>query len=167
VLSTLVHLLCGFVLTTKLVAFMRYVYFIEGAVFVVMASVLAHLGGITAIIATSIACTCLFSLPYGIWRTQDYFKLSSCEILAEWMLPPMRFLLILGPLATIVWYASSRLDYPQQILLQTATVGCLSIILLLRYGLHQELKTEIRDRAPKRVRPVLTRVMAMQNRNPI
>jgi len=162
VLSTIVHSLCGFVLTTKAIRFMRYIYLLEGFVFVVLSNALAHFGGFSAIIAASIVCTCLFTLPYGIWRTGNFFGLSSRAMFREWIFPSLRLLLIFVPLGLVIWHLFSRFDYPKQILLVGGSLSFVGALLFLRYGLHKELKAEIHVRAPDRVRPMLASIMTGQ-----
>jgi len=160
VLSTIVHCLCGFVLTTKAVGFMRYIYFIEGAVFVATSSFLARFGGITTIIATSIICTCLFTLPYGIWRTQKYFSVPAREMPVDWLIPPLRLMLILTPTGAAVWYLCSRSTSITQLLAEASIVSCVGTLLFLRYGVHRDLKEEIRLRMPSSWRPLLGAIMS-------
>jgi O-antigen/teichoic acid export membrane protein len=65
VLSALVHSLCGFALTTKVVGFMKHIYVIEGVTFIVVGSYVAPVGGFAGLILTSVICTSLFTLPSG------------------------------------------------------------------------------------------------------
>ena len=139
---------------------MRYVYFIEGAVFVVTGSLLARLGGITAIITTSIACTCLFSLPYGIWRTRKYFVVPVREMPVDWLIPPLRLILILAPTGAAVWYLCVRLTPAMQLIVGGSILISVGTLLFLRYGMHRELKEELRIRTPSSWRPTLGAIMS-------
>lgn len=164
-LSTLVHCLCGFALTTKMVGFMRYIYFIEGVAFAVAGTLVAGFGGFTALILASIVCTSLFTLPYGIWRTIDYFRVPGREIIFDWMMPPIRLLLIFTPIAAALWYACLHFDPAMQVFIEIPILGCLGIVLLLRCGIHGELKEEISVRASPRFRRLLETIIGDKSKH--
>src|SRR6266446_355341 len=100
----LLHCHNSFVLLTKKIAFMRYVYFVEGSVYVISAFLVARSGGLPAIIACSVICSTLFSGAYGVWRIADFFKLSIREVGLEWLAPMARVLgLYVLPAAGLWW----------------------------------------------------------------
>jgi hypothetical protein len=160
VLSTFVHCLCGFVLTTKVIGFMRYIYFIEGTVFVIISSLVARFGGITAIIVTSIICTCLFTLPYGIWRTRKHFAVSAREMPGDWLIPPLRLITIVAPVGAAVWYLCRGFAPAMQLVIGNSVLALLGGFVFLRFGIHRELKQEIRTRTPTFWRPTLIAIMS-------
>ena len=141
---------------------MKYIYFIEGIVFVIVGSLVARVGGMTAIIATSIVCTSLFTLPYGIWRTRSYFSVSAREMPFAWVIPPLRLLLVLAPIGAAVWYSCAQLGLKTQLIAGIPILGSVGTVLLLRLGIHRELKDEIRDRAPASWRPALGAIMSVR-----
>jgi O-antigen/teichoic acid export membrane protein len=155
ILSALVHCHCGLPGITKQIGFMRYIYFIEGSIYVVTASLLAHRGGFAAVISASMLCTSLFSLPYGIWRTSDYFSIPSHEVIIRWLKPSIRLLLLLVPIGGAIFLASLRLNPAPRFLLQVLTIALLGMFLLLRVGVHQDLRHEISRRAPAPLRRLL------------
>src|ERR1051325_1220332 len=76
IVMAILHCHNSFALLTKKVGFMRYVYFVEGLVFVSAALLFAKWGGLPAIIVCSIVCSSLFSGAYGVWRISHHFKVS-------------------------------------------------------------------------------------------
>jgi O-antigen/teichoic acid export membrane protein len=155
IISALVHCHCSLPVITKQIGFMRYIYFIEGLVYVVTASFLAQIGGFAAVISASILCTSLFSLPYGIWRTSDYFGIPSREVIMGWLKPSIWLLLFLIPIGAVVLVLFLHLNAAARLLLQTSTIACLGMLLFLHVGVHQELRREISSRAPPSLRRLL------------
>ena len=82
-----------FVLLTKQIHFMRYVYFLEGMIFVALAFLVARRGGLPAIIGCSIVCSTVFSGAYGIWRISRFFEISFHEVALVWLRPMLKVLL--------------------------------------------------------------------------
>jgi len=145
-----------FVLVTKRVGFMRYVYFVEGVVFVIAAFLTAKHGGLPAIIICSFICSALFSGAYGVWRTSRYFELSLGEVGLRWMRPMGRMLLLLAPLALAVWWLFKGVEGPLiRLGLHVLISGSIGFYLFLRYGLPGTFQKELLQRAPKRINPLL------------
>ena len=87
IVLAVLHCHSAFVLITKKIGFMRYVYFVEGVVFVFLSLLVAREGGLPAIIACSIVCSTAFSGAYGVWRISRYFGFSFGEVALGWLRP--------------------------------------------------------------------------------
>jgi O-antigen/teichoic acid export membrane protein len=159
VVSAVQHCHNVFVLLTKKIGFMRYVFFVEGLVFVTAALFVARRGGLPAMILCSIVCSTVFSGAYGIWRISRYFSLPIREVALTWLAPMTRVLLLFTPVAVATWWASQHLEHPMSRLALNASIGgSVGLFLFLRYGLSLELQTELLQRAPKALNPVLRRL---------
>jgi hypothetical protein len=138
---------------------MRYIYFLEGGVFVTAAMLTSKWGGLPAIIICSIVCSILFSGAYGIWRISDYFDLQPVEVSLRWLAPMGRVLALFGPIAFGCWWLFRGL---QPELVRLAIYALFSAVaglyILLRYGLAPTFQRELLQRAPKKVNPILRRV---------
>jgi O-antigen/teichoic acid export membrane protein len=156
ILSTSMRVQTGLAGQTKRFGFLRFVYFLEGAVFVVATLLLQARGGITGMLLLSIACTALFSFPYGLFRTQRYFSLRWRRLL-EWHYPALVLFAWTVPVAALVWWFAKDLPLPLQLGINGGVVGLWTFWGLLRHGLNQPLKFEMMSRAPGWVRPVLIR----------
>src|SRR5205814_1777238 len=73
-----------FVIYTKRIGFMRYVYFLEGIVFVTAALFLSKVFGLVGLIVASIVCSICFSGAYGVWRVSRYFQVASTTVAFTW-----------------------------------------------------------------------------------
>jgi O-antigen/teichoic acid export membrane protein len=133
--------------STKRFGFLRFVFLVEGLAFVGL-TLLAHgRGGVTMMLAFSVLCTMLFSFPYGLWRTREYFALGWRE-LAAWCLPTWQLTWRLVPVAAAVWWLAR--DWPPRWQLATCFVlpGIWGTMVFLRHGLNPSLRVEIIERMP-------------------
>jgi O-antigen/teichoic acid export membrane protein len=159
IISALVHCHNSFVMITKRIGFMRYVYFVEGVIFAAAAILTARWGGMAGVILCSITCSILFSGAYGIWRVSGYFGLPVREVAYGWLQPALKVMFSFGPLALACWWALRGVESPMVRLALNGLVGSAAgSYLFLRYGLPRELKKELIERAPERFNPILRRV---------
>lgn len=144
-----------FVLITKRVAFMRYVYFIEGVVFVTTALLAAPRGGLPAVIACSVVCSALFSGAYGVGRVSKHFKLPVREVALVWMTPMLKVLACFLPVALAAGWAMR--GFAPEICLAVFVALCAppGLYLFLRFGISTTFQMELLQRAPKRINPLL------------
>jgi O-antigen/teichoic acid export membrane protein len=150
----------GQVMNTKKLGFLRYVYFVEGVVFIGMASWLARQGGFASMLMTSIVCSLCFSGTYGLWRTMGYFNLSLREVLWNWLLPALKLLILLAPWAAAVYYALQGQPEWWRLAGNTLLVGLPGLYLLLRLGIPRPMREEISRRVPRRYSPVVRLLFA-------
>ena len=145
----------GLVGQAKAFGALRYIFFLEGILFVGLALGILRWGGITAMIGLSIVATSLVSYPYGIWRTVRFFNLSWREVAFAWVAPAARTLAVLGPLGCLGWWLVR--DWPPTFALAFLLVGLGGIgsYVLLRWGLETELQRELTSRCPGRLRTYL------------
>jgi O-antigen/teichoic acid export membrane protein len=149
----------GFVGVTKDIRFARWIFLVEGVVFVVLASFVARWAGLAGIIGCSAVCTICISGAYGMRRSCEYFAIPWTEPGWNWLKPLGRTLLGLVPLAVAVWWLTEPLAEWQRMLLRGVLLGSLGSCLLLRYGLPIELKRELIQRLPESVGRWMRRVM--------
>ena len=156
IVMAILHCHNCFVLVTKRVGFMRYVYFVEGVVFVTAAFLTAKHGGLPAIIICSFICSTLFSGAYGVWRTSRYFDLTITEVGLVWMRPMIRMLAFLVPMALLVWWLFKSAESPLvRLALHLLISASFGFYLFLRYGLPDTFQKELLQRAPRGINPLL------------
>jgi O-antigen/teichoic acid export membrane protein len=158
IIMAILHCHNCFVLLTKKIGFMRYVYFIEGLLFVTLAMLTAT-GGFPMVIACSLLCSTAFSGAYGVWRISNYFALPLREVGLHWLAPMARMLVLFVPVAIAIWWLCDRIT-PLTVRLACHALlgGGIGVCLLLRYGLSRSFQRELLQRAPKGINPLLRRV---------
>jgi O-antigen/teichoic acid export membrane protein len=100
-----------FVVLTKKLGAMRYVFCLEGLVFVSAALLTVRWGGLPAMILCSIVCSTCLSGAWGLWRVSRYFEVPIREIAFGWLAPMAKVLVLFIPAALIIWWASDRLNW--------------------------------------------------------
>ena len=148
----------SFVGMTKKFAAMRYVYFLEGSLFVGLSMLVARAGGPPAILGCSIGCALIFSASYGIWRISRFFQVPFGEVALGWLAPMVKTLLGYLPLAGLVWW----LAYPAPAWVRLGIHGLLAASVgayfFLRFGINRSFQQELLGRVPKGVAPWLQRI---------
>jgi O-antigen/teichoic acid export membrane protein len=147
-----------FVLITKQIRFMRYVYFLEGIVFVILAFGVARWGGFPAIVGCSIICSTVFSCAYGIRRISHFFELSFREVAFVWLQPMFKVLAYYLPAAALTWWLLSPAPSLMRLAIHALLAATLGAWLFLRFGIPAAFQTELLRRVPPRVIPILKRV---------
>ena len=147
-----------FVLLTKQVGFMRYIYFMEGIVFVALSFLVARWGGLPAIIGCSILCSAVFSGTYGIRRVSQFFGLSLREVAMGWLRPMGKVVLFYLPVAGLTWWLLAPLAGVPRLAANALLAGSLGAYLFLRFGIPVAFRTELLQRVPARVIPLLKRL---------
>ena len=157
ILCVSLHSHTGLVGQAKAFGFMRYLFFLEGLMFVGLTSLLHHFGGITAMLGISVACSLMFSFAYGLRRTRGYFGLTTPELLA-WHRPTLKLAAWLTPLAIVIWFVTRNLPDAWQLVLNGTLVGLLGTLIFLRYGLEESLQGRLLESAPNWTKPWLGRI---------
>ena len=166
IVLAVLHCHNGFVLLTKKIAAMRYVYFIEGLVFVVITLAITESGGLLTVILTSVLCSCTFSGAYGIWRVKDYFKLSATEVGLSWSALLVKTVTFCSLIAISCWSLFHKIENPVcQLSLYVAVYVVLGLWFFLRFGLTSKFQTELRAISPKFLNPIL-RLIFLVNSSP-
>jgi O-antigen/teichoic acid export membrane protein len=143
------HWHVGLVGVTRDIRFMRFIFLIEGVVFVVLASLAERWWGLAGVIFSSITCTMGISGAYGVWRSSEYFGIPCSEVVWGWLRPTWRGLLALVLLTLVVYVPTEPLTEWARVLVRAVLLCSLGTCLLLRYGLPIELKRELAHRVPE------------------
>jgi len=167
IVLALQHCHSAFVMTTKQIGFMRYVYFVEGLVFVALSLLVARRGGLAAIIACSVGCSIVFSGAYCAWRVARFFNFSLREVAWDWLRPMFKVLLYYIPAAGLFWWLLTPASLLTQLVLHALLAGSLGFYLLLRFGVPGHFQDELLRRAPAVIIPLLRRAFhRMANASP-
>jgi O-antigen/teichoic acid export membrane protein len=154
IVLTLAHCHCGIVIYLKRIGFMKYIYFIEGSIFLTVGTYVASRYGIAGLISTSIIASLAFSCSYGIRRTTSEFKLTARDVIFRWLKPPIRLLALLGGIAFCAHWIARSLPAEAQLLIYLGGIGTLALLLFARFGVPVELQQQVLPRVPHKFRRV-------------
>ena len=135
------------VVVTKRVQALKYVYFLEGAVFIVASVIVIPRAGVSGLLVCSILATSCFTLAYGTWRVARLLHTSAREIVFAWLRPAGRFLIVVGPVAILV-----TLLTPDSSLVRLAggvvPLAILSAVVALRWCVPRAVMAEFISHLP-------------------
>ena len=137
---------CNFVSVTKIVGALKYLYFIEGAIFVFISAFSAPSLGFSAIILSSIACTAAFSYQYSLRNTCSFFGLGIASLGWRPILPGLRYLLVYGACIFIIKFVFHSLAPTVQLVFSAIFAFILGGYLLFKIGLVGVLRDDILSR---------------------
>jgi O-antigen/teichoic acid export membrane protein len=157
VITISVRLHTGLVGQTKKFGFLRYLFLFEGMAFVGVTLLLREWRGTSVMLMISIGCTLLFSLPYGIWRTRQYFGMSWRE-LAEWHRGPILLSLWLTPVSIGIWFITRDLSERWRLIITAGTIILFGGFGIVRHGLGRYLQGRLFQLAPSWVKTMFSKL---------
>jgi len=148
-----------FVNVTKNIGGMRYMLFLEGFAFLVVALFTCRYWGIPGMVLTSIACTLAFTYQYGIRRTGQFFQLPFYELAVTWLRPSLRLVCVLAVFVATVWFLTRGMPVITRLAVHALLAGTVGIWLFLRFGLEPKLLEEAVRRLPARFGRLVKRLV--------
>lgn len=133
----------------------KYIYFLEGTLFICLALLFTRQGGFPALIGSSILSTLTCSFFYGSYTTMKDFRVSLRELVCDWMGPARRLAAFMVPLAWIVWMAASRLPPIAALAVMAVVIGGVGTVLFFRIGLDLSLQKEFARKMPRKIAEIL------------
>jgi O-antigen/teichoic acid export membrane protein len=153
------------IMCLKEIRSLKYVYLLEGIVFISVALAILPSTGITGMLICSVAATTLFTGLSGVWRVAKLSKVGWKPLLWDWQLPLFRLLAILIPsLLAMEWLLRDQSVWFQLFVpgtLLTFIGGWVS----LRYALPFDLATEIVGKLPRPIRQAARVIGATRREN--
>lgn len=133
----------------KKIGAMRFVYFLEGGVFLAAALCLDGRGGFAGILLVSIVCTGAFSGFYGLKRAADFLAVPRGAVLAWCRAIPAPLALLAGA-AGAAWFAGRGAGPAARLSLLAGIVGAGGIAMALRVGMARDMRDKLLSRLPWR-----------------
>lgn len=127
---------------TKQIGTMKYIYLVEGAVFIALGFTLAAPLGLSGIIIAGIVSSMLCSGLYGLWRSTNYFHTSAKDVLLDWLKLPARLFALLLAVAVTLWFCLHKLPALLELGLEGVGYGVIAAFCFWRFGLPEHLKSE-------------------------
>jgi O-antigen/teichoic acid export membrane protein len=134
-----------FIIHTKRIGALRYVYFVEAVLFVFAALVLAPQLGFYGLLLAALGCLIFVRAWYTCWRTADYFRIPISRVAWVWLKPSLSAISLMTPVvATSSWIAAC-FSSPVAALLGTALwAGLPAAAILAKIALPRDIVTETR-----------------------
>ena len=133
-----------FVIVTKNVGRMKYIYFMEGVVFVGSAALLVTRLGFAGLFIAAIVCDICFSGSYGMYRTARFAQLKGWDVV-RWLYPAFRFFVCVGCLAAVSGALTARFSPQIRLMWNAGVLVSCGSLLFWGVGLTKELRSEVRS----------------------
>jgi len=130
----------------KEISAMRWIYFLQGALFVAAGFLVAPHFGITGIITAAIVAEILCIGIYGFRWGSRYLSVSSSEMLGGWLGPSFRYLFALSCMALLIGVATAGLPTSVRLLANGVAIGLAGLVMCWFLGLTHELRGELLNR---------------------
>jgi O-antigen/teichoic acid export membrane protein len=132
----------GFVMITKEIRAMKYVYALEGASFVGLSLLVVHAWGMGGIIASALVTNFAFSGVYGFWRLKQYFGIRGVRAILSWLRGPLLCLVSLATVASSAAWVSRDWNTYARLGANAAVAALAGFALFWRLGLSSQLRAE-------------------------
>jgi len=130
----------------KQIRTMRWIYFLEGVSFVIVAFAVSRPTGMTGIIVASILTSLVWSGAYGVHWSARYLAVTRSELAFQWLKPAICYLLLLAPPAALLWWVTLPLSALPRLVLNSLTLSAVGLTLFWRIGLTEELRKDLKGR---------------------
>jgi len=132
----------GFIGLTKQIRAMKYMYPLEGVVFIGLSIFTAPRLGLNGVIASAIVTNLLCSGLYGFFRTKEYFGFETAGKLASWLKWPVLCLLVMGGVFGLVAWLDSGWSNFLRLIVNGAVAVLAGAALFWQLGLTAGLRAE-------------------------
>jgi O-antigen/teichoic acid export membrane protein len=127
---------------TKDIRGLKYVYLVEGLLFVVLSLALSPGLGLTGVILGGIVSNLICSGWYGVQRTVNYFGVSMGEVAFGWLKRSGQLFWVLLAVAAGLWYGTRMLSPFLRLTVDGLVIGILGLVCFWRIGLTIPMRTE-------------------------
>ncbi len=127
---------------TKQIRSMKFVYFIEGLLFLAASFLLTPGLGLAGIIVSGIATNLLCSGWYGLRRTIGYLNVSVSEVLWGWLKRPAQLFVVLLVVAVVAWSTTRLLSPFVALALNAGLFAMIGTFCFWRIGLPPNIRAE-------------------------
>jgi O-antigen/teichoic acid export membrane protein len=132
----------GFIGLTKQIRAMKYMYPLEGVVFIGLSILTARVWGMNGVIASAVVTNLICSGLYGFFRTKEYFGFRESRELAGWLKWPFLCLVTMGAIFGLVGWADAGWSHLLRLSVNGAVAGLAGAALFWQLGLTPQLRTE-------------------------
>jgi O-antigen/teichoic acid export membrane protein len=132
------------IIHTKRIGALRYVYFAEASVFVLLAMWLSGGFGFNGVLGASLICLVVFRATYTTWRVGRYFELPARVFWWNWLKRPLVAAFILTPFIFSAGLIASNVPTAWgQLFIASLAIGLPALITFFAVALPSDVKREI------------------------
>jgi O-antigen/teichoic acid export membrane protein len=137
------------VICLKEIRTLKYIYLLEGIVFIVVALAILPTTGISGMLVCSVMATTLFTWLSGVWRVASLSKMGWKPFLWEWQKPLFCVLMILIPIGLAIGWILHDASIWLQLVVNVTVLTTTGAWIAVRYALPFDFIKEITGKLPK------------------
>jgi len=143
------------VISLKEIRGLKYIFLLEGAVFVGVALVVLRHAGMTGMLICSVLATFVFTWFAGAWRLVNLSRIGWKALLWDWQWPLLRVLLVMAPCGLLLaWVLRDMPDWVR-LAVNAPVLAIIGAWAGTRLGLPPALVAEISGRLPPPLRRIV------------
>ena len=136
------------VITLKQIGSLKYIYLVEGIVFVGTALFILSYSGLTGMLVCSLAATILFTWATGVWRIGRLSGLGWKPLVWDWQMPALKMLAVLVPCGlALVWLLRGAPDW-LQLGVNGSVLSVVGLWAALRFAVPADLVADVAQKLP-------------------
>lgn len=132
---------------------LKYVYLLEGMVFIGVALAILPTTGMTGMLVCSVLATTLFTYLSGVWRVAKISQLGWRPLLWDWQKPLLWILLVMVPVWLILAWVLPVVPNWLRLAVNAGILTAVGAWVALRYALPANLMIEVVEKLPGFIRP--------------
>ena len=148
---------------------LKYVYLLEGIVFIGVALAVLPSAGMTGMLVCSVVATTLFTWLSGVWRVAVLSKMGWKPLLWDWQKPLFRMLMAMVPVWLVLeWALHNAADW-LRLVVGGSLLTAVGVWVGMRYALPFDLIDEVVRKLPeplRRATVILVGITRRQGRRP-
>ena len=152
----------------KEIGTLKYIFIIEGLVFVGVGLALLPTTGLTGMLTCSVLATTVFTWLAGVWRIGKLSNLGLKPLVWDWQKPLLRVLLVLVPVGLVLGWMLADANHWLRLLVNGGLLTTVGIWAAVRFGVAYALIDEVIQKLPpagQRVAFLFLRLIARRRQN--
>jgi len=142
------HCHASLVIWTKDIRSLKYIYFVEGVVFIASGYLASKMFGITGVLLASIVSGALFSGLYSVWRAGSILSLTQFDLGWKWFRRSAFMAAVVLPFGIVAVVVAPHVTPWTSLILASGALLFVGGFALLRIGLPPEVVVEMLSRFP-------------------
>ena len=127
---------------SKQIKGMKYIYLLEGLIFVLMSVLLIPIMNFSGLLIAALLCNILLTGVYGVRHTSEYFDISPRDVI-RWLMPSSRILLAIALLFVATCTSTlAQLNPTSRLIMGGAVFFVIIAPLIWFFGLDRDIRAE-------------------------
>ena len=147
------------IICLKEIRTLKYIFILEGIVFVAAALAILPSTGITGMLVCSLLATTLFTWLSGVWRIAQISKMGWKPLVWDWQKPLIWILMVMVPIWLALGWILQDTSNWLRLLVNGVVLSLIGIWIAISYALPSEMIFEVVEKLPRSLRMIIARII--------